>query len=128
MRRKWSDRYRIIDEPLFKNYLFVNVQPEYRRSCLRPYGAVGFVTFEAEEPAVIPKEEIESIRKLVTSEIFHNPYPYLKAGPRVRVKHGPLKGCEGILIRKKGISRLVLSVHLLQRSVVAEIDSAWVEL
>ncbi len=126
VRRKWSDRYRVIEEPLFKNYLFVNIKPEYRRTCLRPYGVVGFVTFEA-EPAIIPREQIEAIQKLVTSEIPHNPYPYLKAGRRVRVKYGPLEGCEGILIRKKGICRLILSVHLLQRSVVAEIDSAWIE-
>lgn len=126
LRRKWSDRYKIIEEPLFKNYLFVNVEPESRRRCLRPYGAVQFVSFEG-QPAIIPPEQIEAIRKLLASDVPRNPYPYLKTGRKVRVKYGPLEGCEGILVRKKDVARLVLSIHILQRSVVAEIDAAWVE-
>ena len=126
VRRRWSDRYKIIEEPLFKNYLFVNIKPEERRRCLRPYGAIRFVSFEG-GPAIIPTEEIEAIRKLLASDLPRNPYPYLKAGRRVRVKYGPLEGCEGVLVRKKDVSRLVLSIHLLQRSVIAEIDAAWVE-
>jgi transcription antitermination factor NusG len=126
VRRKWVDRNKTIEEPLFKNYVFVNINQEQQRRCLRPRGAVGFVTFNA-QPAIIPAEEIENIRKLVTLEIPYNPYPYLKAGRRVRVKDGPLEGCEGVLIRKKSICRLVISVHMLQRSVITEIDAACVQ-
>jgi transcription antitermination factor NusG len=79
------------------------------------------------QPAQIPDSEIEAIRKLVDSELPYNPYPYLKIGRRVRVRSGPLEGCEGILIRKKGLSRLVLSVNLLQQSVSAELDADCVE-
>jgi len=48
-------------------------------------------------------------------------------GRRVRVRLGPLQGCEGILIRKKNIARLVLSVNFLQRSVSVEVDADNVE-
>ena len=127
VRRRWSDRYKIVEEPLFKNYLFVRV--DYGRSyydILRPYGAVSFVTFEG-VPAAIPGEEIESIRRLVESELPYNPHPYLKVGRKVRVKAGPLAGCEGILTRKRGLARLVLNINLLQQSVVAEVDADTVE-
>jgi transcription antitermination factor NusG len=93
---------------------------------LRPYGAVSFVKYD-DKPAEIPDVEVESIRRLVTSELPFNPHPYLKVGRKVRVKTGPLEGCEGVLTRKKGLARLVLSVHLLQQSVVAEVDADAVE-
>ena len=127
IRRRWSDRYKIVEEPLFKNYLFVNVADARRHhETLRPYGAVSFVTFD-DKPAEIPEDEIEAIRRLVTSELPYDPHPYMKIGRKVYVRSGPLQGCEGILTRKKGISRLVLSVHLLQQSVSAEVDSDTVE-
>ena len=127
IRRRWSDRYKVVEEPLFKNYLFVNVDYERRyHDTLRPYGAVSIVTFDG-QPARIPEDEIDSIRRLVTSELPYDPHPYLKVGRRVRVRSGPLEGCEGILTRKKGLARLVLSVHLLQQSVSAEVDADCVE-
>jgi transcription antitermination factor NusG len=127
VRRRWSDRYKVVEEPLFKNYLFVHINKGRYRESLKPYGAVCFVTAEEGKPAVIPDEELEAVRILVNSEIPHNPYPYLKVGRKVRVRYGPLEGCEGILVRKKGISRLVVTVNLLQRSIEAEIDAAWIE-
>ncbi len=125
-RRRWSDRYKIVEEPLFKNYLFVRTDAQLYRQALKPYGAVSFVTVEG-QPATIPDEEIEAVKILVTTEIPHNPYPYLKAGRKIRVKFGPLEGCEGVLVRKRGLSRLVVTVHLLQRSIEAEVDAAWIE-
>ena len=126
VRRRWSDRYKIVEEPLFKNYLFVRMNLNQYRETLRPYGAVSFVKFD-DRPAEIPDVEVESIRRLVESELPYNPHPYLKVGRVVRVKSGPLEGCEGILTRKKGLTRLVLNVNLLQQSVVAEVDADCVE-
>jgi len=79
------------------------------------------------KPAPIPQLEIDAIRRLVESELPYDLHPYLQVGRRVRVRVGPLQGCEGILIRKKNIARLVLSVHLLQQSVSVEVDADVVE-
>jgi len=126
-RRRWNDRYKIVDEPLFRNYLFVNVDYDRRyRDTLRPYGAVAFVMFDG-KPALIPEPEIDAVRRLVNSELRYDPHPYLKIGRRVRIRSGPLEGCEGILSRKKGIARFVVSVHLLQQSVSTEVDADSVE-
>ena len=105
----------------------MHADDERYRESLKPYGAVSFVTFDEGKPAIIPDNEVEAVRIMVTSELPHNPYPYLKAGRKVRVKYGPLEGCEGILIRKKGIDRLVVSLNLLQRSIQAEVEAAWIE-
>ena len=127
VRRRWSDRYKIVEEPLFKNYLFVNVDYDRRyHETLRPYGAVSFVTFDG-KPAQLPEHEVDAVRRLVSSDLPYDPHPYLKVGRRVRVRSGPLEGCEGILTRKKGLARLVLSVNLLQQSVSAEVDADCVE-
>ena len=128
VRRRWSDRYKVVEEPLFKNYLFVKVK-DFNRGyydTLRLYGAVAFVMFDG-KPAQIPACEIEAIRRLVESELPYDPHPYLKVGRKVRVRSGPLEGCEGILMRKKGLARLVLNVNLLQQSVSAEVDADTVE-
>ena len=93
---------------------------------LSPYGEVSFATVEG-EPAIIPDEELEALKIMVASEIRHNPYPYLKAGRKIRVKYSPLEGCEGVLVRKRGLTRLVVTVHLLQRSIETEVDAAWIE-
>src|SRR5438309_11084730 len=85
VRRRWSDRYKIVEEPLFKNYIFVNVENAHRYyETLLPYGAVSFVRFE-DKPAEIPQDEIEAVRRLVTSELPYNPHPYLKNGRKVYV-------------------------------------------
>lgn len=126
VRRRWSDRYKIVEEPLFKNYLFVRSQEQSFRNALKPYGALSFVMVEG-IPAIIPDYEIDAVRILVNSELPHNPYPYLKEGRRVRVNYGPLEGCEGILVRRRGEARLVVSMNLLQRSLEAEVDAAWIE-
>src|SRR5436853_6772665 len=85
VRRRWSDRYKIVEEPLFKNYLFVKMAIERYHETLRPYGAVSFVKFD-DQPAQIPEIEVESIRRLIQSELPYNPHPYLKVGRRVRVR------------------------------------------
>jgi transcription antitermination factor NusG len=126
VRRRWSDRYKTVEEPLFKGYLFVHADEHDYRKALQPHGALSFITVEG-VPAVIPDDQVEAVRILVTSELPYNPHPYLKVGRKVRVNYGPLEGCEGVLTRKKGLTRLVVSVHLLQRSIEAEVEAAWIE-
>jgi transcription antitermination factor NusG len=77
-------------------------------------------------PSAIPDQEIESIRTMVRSGLLMKPWPFLEVGQRVLIERGPLAGVEGILEDVKGKFRLVVSISLLQRSVSAEIDRAWV--
>jgi transcription antitermination factor NusG len=79
------------------------------------------------EPASISSAEIEAIRMVVESSVKAEPHPFLKCGDRVRVTAGPLRGLEGILLRKKNWCKLLLSVEMLQRSVAVEIDVAMVQ-
>ena len=70
----------------------------------------------------MPQEDIQRIRDFLGQGWRAEPHPYLQAGRRARVMRGPLSGMEGIVVRRKNCSRLVLSFDLIQRSMAIEID------
>ena len=80
-----------------------------------------------EQIAVIPEDEIVAIRRAVNGNYRVEPHPFLKCGERVRVTRGSLEGVEGILVRKKNLFRLVLSVDMLAQSVGVEVAASDVE-
>jgi transcription antitermination factor NusG len=123
LRKRWSDRIKEVDAPLFPGYLFCRFNPQDRLPILKTPGVIQVVGFE-NGPAAIDESEIRSIQTLVVAGVPHQPWPFLAAGDRVRIESGPLLGLEGILTEVRRSCRLVLSVTLLQRSVAVEIDSA----
>lgn len=70
----------------------------------------------------MPLEDIERIRVFLGQGWRAEPHPYLQVGRRVRVVRGPLAGVEGIVVRRKNRSRLVLSFELIQRAMAIEMD------
>ncbi len=123
---QWRDRKKTIQVPLFPGYLFVRIPIVTRLHVLTAFGVVALVG-DGCAPLPIPDEQITNIQKFLDTGLKYDPHPYLKVGQRVRILEGPLSGVEGILTRKKNLSRLVLSVDLIQRSVCVEIDSWKVE-
>lgn len=73
-------------------------------------------------PTPIPDEEIAALCDCLDRRLGLEPHPYLVAGRRVRITRGPLADMEGILARRKGQFRLVLSINLIARSVAVEVD------
>src|SRR6266436_9535632 len=123
--RRWQDRRKEIELPLFPGYVFVKIAYRSRMQVLTAPGVVQIVSFDG-KPAPIRDDEIETLRR-GTSSTNLEPHPYLKVGRRVRVRSGPLSGMEGILIRRKDGFRLVLSIDLIMRSVAIEVDESDVE-
>jgi transcription antitermination factor NusG len=80
------------------------------------------------QATALQDEEIESLQKGLSRGVCAVPHPYLVSGRRVRIKVGSLAGSEGILVRRKGNVRIVLSIALLQRSIAVDVDIADVEL
>ncbi|MFY9906966.1 MAG: UpxY family transcription antiterminator [Terriglobales bacterium] len=124
--RRWKDRRKELDMPLFPGYLFVNLKLGDRASVLRAPGVRQFVIFQG-QPAVVPDVEIRALESTFAAGLQPQPHPYLCQGRRVRVKRGALLGTEGILIRRKEGFRLVLSIEMIMRSVMLEVDEADVE-
>jgi transcription antitermination factor NusG len=120
--RRWSDRLRQLTLPLFPCYVFLRGGLERRADILMTPGARWLVGFGT-RPAAIPSDEIDAVRQAVARTRIE-PHPFLRCGDWVRVESGPLEGIEGILLRKKNLTRLVLSVGMLQRAAALEIDAA----
>src|SRR5580693_131635 len=123
LRKRWSDRIKEVDAPLFPGYLFCRFNPQDRLPILKTPGVIQIVGFN-NGPTPVDESEMQSIQTLVAAGAPHQPCPFLATGDRVRIESGPLLGLEGILIDVKRSHRLILSVTLLQRSVAVEIDSA----
>lgn len=124
----WSRRggvRRLIQVPMFPGYVFLRHAMDKRAyvSVRQTRGLVRVLGERWDRLAVIPHEEIEAIARVATLQQPVFPHPYLQQGQRVRLTRGPLAGVEGILVEtrpSKGL--LVVSVHLLQRSIAVTVD------
>jgi len=127
IKKNWSDRKVIVEEPLFKSYLFVKTDYLHKTDVLKVKGAVAFVNANR-KPIPVEENLILSLKNITQQEIDIDPFPYLDNGDRVCIKSGPLKGIEGYITRKDGKRcRLVISVTAIRSSISVEIDSYLVE-
>jgi transcription antitermination factor NusG len=120
-RRRWSDRTKELELPLFAGYVFCRFSGSLRARVLATPGVTSVVGF-GNKPAAISETEINSVRTLVSSGLPLSPWPFLRVGQRVRIEAGPLAGVEGVLSQVKDAWRVVVNVEILQRSVAAEVE------
>ncbi len=123
IRRQWSDRIKVIQQPLFPGYLFCRFDPQNRLPVLMAPGVISIVR-SGKTLLPVDGQEIETIRSLLCSHAPVVPHPYLKAGHRVRIQGGALDGVEGLLVAVRSEYRVIASITILQRSVSVEIDPA----
>lgn len=121
MRKRWSDRVKSVECPLFGGYVFCRFDPREMVPVLSAPGVVNVVGF-GNRPAPVPEEELDAVRRVLESGLPASPWPYLKSGDAIRIRSGPLKSLEGRLERVRDEWRVVVSVNLLQRSVAVEVD------
>jgi transcription termination/antitermination protein NusG len=115
--RRWSDRTKVVDAPLFPGYIFVRMDavPELLVKVLRLPGLVRFVT-SGRDLVAVPSEEIEAVRALVNSNTSYEPGPFPVIGEKVRIRGGCLDGIEGVLTAQTGRGEIVISVGAIGRS------------
>jgi transcription termination/antitermination protein NusG len=121
--RRWKDRRKQLELPLFPGYVFIRISLRERLRVLNLPGVIHIVTFNG-KPAVLPESDIEALRDGLMKNAHVQPHPYLKVGRRVRVLDGPMSGIEGILTRRKDKFRVVINIELLMRSVAVEVDES----
>ena len=119
---RWKNRCRkVLQLPLFPNYLFVHIPISERFAVLRTPGVVSMVC-SGHLPVPLPAAAIEAIRTaLAVREV--EPHPYLAVGNRVRIIDGPLVGMEGVLVRKKSKLRVVLLLDEIRQSAAVEVNA-----
>jgi len=126
--RKWSDRMKEVELPLFSGYNFVRVvlSSRDRVRVLQTHGVAGFVGINGFGTA-IPESQIQDIRTLLASKLPFEEQAFLRVGQRVRVRGGALDGVEGILSAQNEDRSLVISLEPIQRSLSVRIQGYTVE-
>jgi len=121
--RRWNNGRHRVEVPLFPGYVFVRIAVQERLRVLQVPGFVRLVGFGG-LPYPLPEYDILTMRNALINGLVAEPYPYLQAGARVEITQGPLQGMRGILLRRQGHCRVVLSVDLIMRSVVVEVEAS----
>ena len=121
VRRKWSDRVKVVEEPLFKSYVFVKICDDDRTAIRMTPGAINFVYWQG-KPAVIKEKEISAIKRFLGEFENVEAHPVdIKPNQRVRVTNGILMDQEGEVldIRHKKVK---IAIDSLGYILVAYID------
>lgn len=118
--RKWSDRKKRIEAPLFPGYIFVHGGEKERLSALTVNGVVKSVMFRT-EPATLREEEIENIKLVIKSDKIIETVSSITIGTKVKIKSGPLEGLEGRLTEIKGNKVFSLVLETINSSILVDV-------
>ncbi len=123
--RMWNGRRALVQMPLFPGYLFVRIIPDQRVRVLEVPGVLNIVSSHG-KLIPLPEGEIEALR--VALEVRKSePHPSLTTGRRVRIKTGPLRGLEGIIVRQTRKLRMVVSIDCIMQSFAVELEASDLE-
>jgi transcription antitermination factor NusG len=119
--KQWSDRKKTILEPLFKSYVFVQVEEEKKWELLNIAGVINYVTWLG-KPAKIKEAEIEIIRKFLKEfESVEVVDGTLEVNNKVKVKQGVLMNYQGILLQING-NRASVKIDSMGLQLITVID------
>ncbi|MFN8060143.1 MAG: UpxY family transcription antiterminator [Vicinamibacterales bacterium] len=119
---RWKDRKKRISWPLFPGYCFARFDNAALLTICKTPGVVSVVTFDG-ALAVVPDEQIDSVRRLVHTDLLLDPCPLVREGSLVKVVSGPLAGMSGTLVRKGPQARLVIAVEAVGQAVSVQVDA-----
>ena len=113
VKRKWSDRMKLVEEPLFNSYCFVHLEEKERHLVYGVPGVVGYL-FWLKKPAVVKQKEIDIIKNML-NDFDHDSISLIdfKQADRLRITSGAFTGREGEVISSQGKS-VIIRVESLQ--------------
>jgi len=120
---RWNNGRHRVQLPLFPGYIFVRTALRDRLRVIEVPGFVRLVGFSG-LPCPLPSADINKMMQALNKGVLAEPYPYLTAGTRVETQNGPLQGMTGILLRRQNKCRVVISVDLIMRSMVVEVEAS----
>jgi transcription antitermination factor NusG len=124
--RQWSDRKKVIEDPLFKSYVFVKIDESERAKVLMTDGVLNFVYYLG-KPAVIKNEEVETIKKYLAEKdasIFIISQEGFKEETKIKVNHGVFMGNEGTVLRG-GKKKVYVKLESLGQVMVVEFPAEY---
>jgi len=123
VRKKWSDRIKVIEEPLFKSYVFVKVGEEEKTKVRMTNGVINFV-YWAGKPAIIKEKEIETIKKFLNEyeSVIAEPLT-LRSDMKVRIQRGAFMDKEA-KVTKVMSNKVQVVIESIGYSLIAVIDKS----
>jgi transcription elongation factor/antiterminator RfaH len=127
--KRWSDRRKMVEEPLFKSYLFVKIEEKDHLTVLNTPGVVRYVTFEGKKVVVRPAS-IAAIKEYLGSEEILTPLNEADytPGKKVKIVKGSMKGLEGRLVMVMGKQRVRVEIEAVNKSVFIAIPKSFLEI
>lgn len=117
LRKRWSDRWKWVEEPVFRSYLFVHISEREYFQTLNSYGIVRFVAFNG-QAVRIPDSQMDFLRRMLdTGYELEATELDLSPGDRVEVLTGPLAGRQGVLIQRAGDKKFRIDLDFMGQSV-----------
>ena len=124
-RRKWSDRKKWVEFPLFSSYLFARIDIKDSIFVLQTQGVNTIVKF-GKQIAIVQNSVIKAIRLAMEGGYQLEPVEYFVEGNRVEVVAGPMKGIKGIVAKLKGQNRLIIKIDAIQQALSIQIESKFI--
>jgi transcription antitermination factor NusG len=110
---QWSDRIKKIESPLFPGYCFARFEICELLDVLNVPG-ICYVVGAGKQPESVGENEIEALRKLMTSAVSYSPHRSISEGILVQITRGPLVGIRGRLLRQDGGHYVIVGVDLIK--------------
>jgi transcription antitermination factor NusG len=120
--RQWSDRKRKIEIPLFPNYVFIRIDEVLKSSLYSVREVVKFVSVD-KKPVIVKDEVIESIKKVLSGDHGVRSDDYFQKGAYVKIHHGKFAGLEGMILEKRGNSRLLIQIRGIMKAFSFDISA-----
>ncbi len=126
--KQWSDRKKWVELPLFRSYLFVNIEKKDYYKVLNIQGVVRYITFEGRAVA-IPPGQILAIKQYINSEdeLFEYSGEF-SVGDQVEIYRGQLKGLSGHLIDIHGKQKVKIEIEGIGHSIALTIPKSYLKL
>jgi transcription elongation factor/antiterminator RfaH len=121
-RRQWSDRKKWVHFPLFRSYVFANIELKESIYVLQTIGVTSIVKFQ-KKVSIIPDQVIKNIKNIIESDFKVEKADFFIKGDEVIVTRGPLKGLDGIVLDKKGDSKIIMKIEAIKQALSVEITS-----
>ncbi len=125
-RHRWSDRMKWVEIPIFKSYIFAHVELKDNLEVLQTRGVNHIVKFQ-NKIAVIPDDQIASLRKIIDGGFDSFPSDYFVIGDDVEVIGGPLRGINGIVSRNDTSDKLIIKINVIQHAVAVQIERKYLK-
>ena len=124
---QWSDRKRLVEEPLIRSYCFVKVGTDRYYDVLNTPGAVRYIWFSG-KPAMIPERQIDLLKTITASDLEVECLPdTFSPGMKVRIIAGPLAGLSGELVTLANKKKVLIRIDQLNQVITVNISAGEIE-